>query len=238
MDLIYGVPDQTVESFESDLERAVALGINHISLYNLTFEKMTPIGRAFHRGKIKEDDIEDEFEFYKSAMRILDKHGFDHEEVSNWSKPGYSCRHNWVYWTMDPYIAFGSGAHGFLKTKDDKVGARYSFGKNDRMLQNIDATNLADGHDHLELIGSLGGAVEPRDSEDAVMEYITTSLRTNAGVPVDDICRIYGKTFEPTKKLSQAIVDGYASKESHLIFKPECWFFENQWAIEVLESFK
>jgi oxygen-independent coproporphyrinogen-3 oxidase len=217
IDLIYGIPDQSLDSFRKDLDIALGLGISHLSLYNLTFEQGTPIGRAFHRGKIREDDIEVESEYYQLACQILRKAGFGHEE-------------------MRPYIAIGAGAHGFIKNGDNDTGIRFSFKKNDRSFKKINS----------ETIGSLdeyfidsGAVIENRITEDLAVEYVTTSLRTNKGVPISELENRFSKKFCPTDKISEALKSGLvklSESGEYLVFDPECWFFENQWGVEVLES--
>lgn len=237
VDLIYGVPGQSLESFQQDLTTVKELGVPHLSLYNLTFESGTPLGRAFNRGRISEREINDEYEFYDTARKYLEINGFDHEEVSNWSKPGFSCAHNWSYWTMKEYFAVGAGAHGFIgydPSDETSTGLRYYFGKNDRMFSSVNNYNF---HSLTEYLKQSSAKIEDRDVEDLIIEMITTSLRTNRGVPIEAVKRISGKNFKPTVKLKEALNDRRAIIQDGLKFDPSCWFFENQWAIEVLESF-
>lgn len=232
VDLIYGIPGQSLADFEEDLSRAISLGVNHLSLYNLTFENGTPIGRAYHRGKISEDNIAPENQFYKLARAMLADKGYDHEEVSNWSKPGYSCNHNWVYWQMKPYVAVGAGAHGFIRGAADDLGIRYSFKKNDRVFEQAGVVSSLEKY-----FEQSSAIVEERNADDLLIEYVTTSLRTSKGVPIKEIEDNLGVVFNPNQKLQDQIEKGMVELGDSLIFDPEYWFFENIWGLEVLESF-
>jgi oxygen-independent coproporphyrinogen-3 oxidase len=84
------------------------------------------IGRRKHRGLIYENSDADDLHFYEFARQKLKSAGFLHEEVSNWAMPGHSCKHNWLYWNCESYIAVGPGAHGFLAQEGgDEIGVRY-----------------------------------------------------------------------------------------------------------------
>lgn len=238
IDLIYGIPGQTIDSFLEDLRLAEAYGVKHLSLYNLTFEQSTPIGRAYHRGRIIDEDIENEFRFYKGARTFLAEKDFQHDEVSNWSRDGYSCKHNWAYWMMSPYVAIGAGAHGFLRSDERDIGTRYHYGKNDRFLSFYKSSVKTT--DYSEFLRSTNANVEPRVAEHLLIEYVATALRTRVGVPVAHLEKVTNKLFTPTKKLVKAMNSGrvaWDEDSGHLKFHPDFWFFENQWGVEVVNSF-
>lgn len=120
VDLIYGAPGQSVDSFTASLEKVVSLRPEHISLYNLTLEEGTP----FHRSYVREKDPlraplpaeEDELKMYAAAVELLEGAGYDHYEVSNWALPGLRSVHNSRYWTGADYIGLGSSAHSYIST--------------------------------------------------------------------------------------------------------------------------
>jgi oxygen-independent coproporphyrinogen III oxidase len=117
VDLIFGLPERLGRDWMADLERVVSLGPEHVSLYGLTAEVGTPLGRWVREGRetlVGEDGYAEE---YLLAHRVLTGAGFDHYEVSNFSRPGRHSRHNFVYWTGAPYAALGPGAHGYLAGK-------------------------------------------------------------------------------------------------------------------------
>lgn len=115
LDLMYGLPGQTLSSWEATLDRALALPVDHLSMYALTVEEGTPMYRQVERGLRDVPDDERVVEMYHAANERAKKAGFGHYEIANWAKPGGECRHNIGYWTMKPYVGLGQGAHGFFQ---------------------------------------------------------------------------------------------------------------------------
>jgi oxygen-independent coproporphyrinogen-3 oxidase len=111
LDLIFGVPGQTMEMVESDLDRALALGPEHIAIYNLMYEDETPLTKS---SPVRLDD-DVEREMYDRIRTQLKAAGFDHYEISNFAKPGFECRHNLLYWSGGEYIGCGPAAHSHWK---------------------------------------------------------------------------------------------------------------------------
>jgi putative oxygen-independent coproporphyrinogen III oxidase len=110
-DLIYARPNQNLKKWEDELEFALSLGSKHISLYQLTIEKGTPFYKLHKDGKL---NIPDEFlagELFDLTHNILSKNQFARYEISNYSREGFECRHNLVYWHYDDFIGIGPGAH-------------------------------------------------------------------------------------------------------------------------------
>jgi oxygen-independent coproporphyrinogen-3 oxidase len=114
LDLIFGVPGQSLELWRETLARAVALGPVHISTYGLTFEKGTAFWSRRAKGTLQQAPDELEREMYALAMDELPRQGFEQYELSNFAKPGYRCRHNETYWAGQPYYGFGPGAARYL----------------------------------------------------------------------------------------------------------------------------
>jgi oxygen-independent coproporphyrinogen-3 oxidase len=112
LDLIYGLPEQTLLRWQESLRRAVNLGPEHLSLYALTIEHGTPFGRWAARGLLPMPDPDLAADMYEAASETLAGQGYEQYEISNWSKPGFQCRHNLQYWRNLPYLGFGAGAHG------------------------------------------------------------------------------------------------------------------------------
>ncbi|MBI9019664.1 MAG: radical SAM family heme chaperone HemW [Verrucomicrobia bacterium] len=106
VDLMFGVPGQTMQMLESDLDRALALGPEHIAIYNLMYEAGTPMEARLDR---LDEDLEREM--YDRIRARLNAAGFVHYEISNFAKPGFECRHNLLYWTGGEYIGCGPAAH-------------------------------------------------------------------------------------------------------------------------------
>lgn len=113
LDLIYGVPHQTLESWRETLYAALALQPTHISLYALGLEEGTPLKGWVESGRVPTPDDELTADMYDLATEVLANAGFDQYEISNWALPGNECRHNLQYWYNDDYLGFGPGAHGY-----------------------------------------------------------------------------------------------------------------------------
>lgn len=114
MDLIFGVPGETLSQWSADLDALLIFLPTHISTYGLTIEKGTSFWSRFERGELLEVDEELQRQFYIEARQRLSAAGYHHYEVSNFAKPGFECRHNQAYWFGDPYFAVGPGAASFV----------------------------------------------------------------------------------------------------------------------------
>lgn len=117
LDLIFGIPNQTLNSWQQTLKIASEMEIQHISIYNLIYEEGTPLYKNFHKGKIKKisEDIEEEMYYY--AVDFLEQLGYKQYELSNFAKDNKQCHHNIKYWTHRPYVGFGPSSHSFLGNK-------------------------------------------------------------------------------------------------------------------------
>ena len=120
LDVIYGLPEQTLETWQTTVNRILDLHPEHISAYALTLEHGTPFGRWASKGLLPMPDPDLAAEMYEWLSETLEANGYVQYEISNWAKPGYECRHNLQYWRGLPYLAFGAGAHGYAN------GYRYS----------------------------------------------------------------------------------------------------------------
>jgi oxygen-independent coproporphyrinogen-3 oxidase len=118
LDLIFGLPASLDRDWEADLAQAFALAPEHLSLYGLTVEEHTPLGRWASRGEVMPVNEERYAEEFLAAHRALPLHGFEHYEVSNAARPGRRARHNSAYWRRAPFIGLGPSAHsGFGRTR-------------------------------------------------------------------------------------------------------------------------
>ncbi|MCA9080027.1 MAG: radical SAM family heme chaperone HemW [Planctomycetaceae bacterium] len=113
LDLIYGVPGQSMANWEETVQLALELRPEHLSTYGLTFEKGTTYWGRLLRGELNRIDEELERSMYGHVMDILPRVGLDQYELSNFAVAGRECRHNQVYWRSEPYYGFGPGAAGF-----------------------------------------------------------------------------------------------------------------------------
>jgi oxygen-independent coproporphyrinogen-3 oxidase len=120
LDIIYGIPQQTLAYWETTLRQTLALDPEHISLYALGLEDGTLLKTWVEDGFLPVPDDDLAADMYDLATEMLGAAGYEQYEISNWSQPGYACRHNLQYWYNLPYVGLGPGAHGFAG------GVRYS----------------------------------------------------------------------------------------------------------------
>ena len=114
LDLISGLPHQTLDQWEASLNMAIALQPTHISCYDLTIETGTPFSKQYRSGLTPLPSDETTADMYRAAQRLLTRNGFEHYEISNYAQPGYQCQHNRVYWQNQPFYGFGMGATSYL----------------------------------------------------------------------------------------------------------------------------
>lgn len=165
IDLIFAVPGQTIEQWDTDLRTALALPIEHLSAYGLTYEPGTAMTARLSRGEFTQMPDETEAEMYIHTIETLRKHGFDRYEVSNHSKPGAQCKHNMYYWTSQDWLAVGPSASGHYR------GARW---KNTPRLDDylkLDDEGFAPICDY-----------EAPDARRELMDLLMTSIRLAQGV--------------------------------------------------------
>lgn len=117
LDLMFGLPEQSLEDLRDTLSRAFALDVEHFSAYALIIEERTPFHVWQQQGKLTLPTDDEEFEMYGLVRNSMADHGFAQYEVSNFSRPGFESRHNRTYWLNDPYYGFGVGAHGYVAGK-------------------------------------------------------------------------------------------------------------------------
>ncbi|HUT68323.1 MAG TPA: radical SAM family heme chaperone HemW [Dehalococcoidales bacterium] len=177
LDLIYGLPGQTLADWQHSLDEAIAMGPEHLSLYALTLEADTPMWRAAKEGSLPEIDPDLSADQYELAEDLLAAQGYGHYEISNWARPGHECRHNLTYWRNLPYLGVGVAAHSCLDGHRmantgslDKYMADFS-GKLSPLLPELD-----------EEIGP----------ELALAETVILRLRLSEGVYADDIRHRFG----------------------------------------------
>lgn len=114
IDLIFAAPGELSEQWQDDLRFALQLPIDHLSTYELTYEKGTRFWNQRHAGRLEEQDEDQRSELYRLTLEMLAAAGWEHYEISSFARRGARCRHNLVYWSGRPYLAFGAGASRFL----------------------------------------------------------------------------------------------------------------------------
>ncbi|HEY8489659.1 MAG TPA: radical SAM family heme chaperone HemW [Dehalococcoidia bacterium] len=168
LDLIFGLPGQTLERWEHNVRRALALRPEHLSLYALTVEEGTPLASQVRRGLVPAPDPDLQAEMYERADALLAESGYLQYEISNWSLPGRACRHNLTYWENRPYLGLGPGAHSCFG------GRRFSVVRSPRAYVRA-LTPGGDGMPQIEWEETLDPATE-------MAETVILGLRLADGV--------------------------------------------------------
>ncbi|HZK33115.1 MAG TPA: radical SAM family heme chaperone HemW [Tissierellaceae bacterium] len=117
VDLMFGLPNQSLEDVVSTLDKVLKLGVEHISYYGLILEEETYLYDIYHKGLVSLPSEDEEREMYHTGRKILEENGYIHYEISNFALPGYECKHNLVYWDLMPYIGIGLSSHSSFKGK-------------------------------------------------------------------------------------------------------------------------
>lgn len=178
MDVIYGLPGQTMAQWEDTLSALLSLSPQHLSCYGLKVEEGTPLWQRRQQETFPDDD--QQAEMYLYAVAMLAENGFEQYEISNFARKGYASRHNLKYWHMDEYAGFGPGAHS------DMGGVRFAYVRDmDRYIRG-----------QLLLSESEDGATLARD-----FEYVMLSLRTAEGIDRRYFETVYRQRFDPMETL-------------------------------------
>lgn len=114
LDLISGLPHQTLEHCQQSLAQAIAIAPQHLSSYDLVLEPVTAFGKQYQPGETPLPNDDDTAQMYRLTQQTLTDAGYQHYEISNYAQPGYQCRHNRVYWQNQPYYGFGMGAASYI----------------------------------------------------------------------------------------------------------------------------
>ncbi|MGM9688116.1 MAG: radical SAM family heme chaperone HemW [Alloprevotella sp.] len=179
IDLIYGLPGQTLQSFRSDCQQALSLPVTHLSSYALSVEPHTPLSRMIDRGQLQPADEDLFLAQYEVLLDATAAAGYEHYEISNFCRPGFRARHNSGYWKGVPYLGVGPGAHSF-----DLVSRR---------------ANSPDLHAYIQAADSdVPHETEQLTRHDRINELIFTSLRTSDGLDLARVEQQFGPEVRQT----------------------------------------
>ncbi len=138
IDLMFALPNQSIEDWKYNLEKAVELDIQHISAYSLIYEPGTPLYDEYISGKISPQDEDKDAELYYLTNDILSENGFKQYEISNYAKDNFQCKHNLNYWNSGEYFGFGPSAHSYIN------GIRFwNYRSNDKYFKLLQYNQLA-----------------------------------------------------------------------------------------------
>ena len=220
LDLIYGLPGQTMDSWKATVEHALSLIPQHLSCYGLKVEEGTPLARRVAEGEVLPDD-DQQADLYLWTVGRLERAGLPQYEISNFAKPGYESRHNLRYWLTRPYIGFGPGAHS------DFGGRRYSF------VRDLDAyiRGVLEGGDIID-------SSELIPQRERCGEYLMLRLRTTRGVDGQEYRNDYFMDFAPLEaRLREFAAQGWAEQtgEGRWRFTPRGFLVSNQLIGDLLD---
>lgn len=220
LDLIYGLPGQSLESWQQTLRSALALEPEHISCYGLKTEPGTPLARQVEAGLCLPDE-DAQADFYLKAVELLQRAGFRQYEISNFAKTGRESRHNLKYWMGREYLGFGPGAHSYFG------GKRFSYPRDlDRYLRSARRGEV----ERTEL--------QEIDGPERAREYLMLRMRTLRGIEEWEYRRKFGLNFEPISRRLEFFEAHHwaelSGKRWH--FTPQGFLLSNTLILELLEA--
>jgi oxygen-independent coproporphyrinogen-3 oxidase len=220
IDILYGLPGQTIAEWEDDLNHAIELDPDHISAYNLIIEPDTPFGRQYTQGKLKLPTDEQQSRMYELLNDRLTDAEYQMYEICNFARPGHQCRHNMKYWRLMPYLGLGPSAVSF----DGR-----------RRFKNI--VSLKKYSESLE-----GGSLPPMETENidrrkAIDEQIMMGLRLTRGLSLQSLRREFGYDLatEKSAELEVLTKTGFIESEGgHLRLTSKALFLADEIILKLL----
>lgn len=177
IDLMYGLPGETLETWKQDLQQAIDLHPEHISAYHLIYEEGTTLWNLREQNKVEEAEEELSLTLFKTLIERLTKAGYQHYEISNFCLPGLHSRHNSSYWTGKKYLGCGPSAHSF-----DGISRQWNVSSLEKYLEGI-------------RMGQLVFEIENLDLYTRYNDFVITSIRTCWGMRLSQLRATYGETL-------------------------------------------
>ena len=182
IDLIHSLPGQNLTMWEKELQQAINLAPNHLSIYGLTIEEETPFAARYHKEELLPDE-DTSADMYEAADSILTAAGYEHYEIANYARPGFRSQHNSGYWQRDGYLGLGAGAHSFIR--NGQYGIRFGNSADiDQYCNDISKGKLS--HQDLHEL----------NRDDAMAEFMFLGLRMSDGVTHEDFKSKFGADLE------------------------------------------
>ena len=201
IDLIYGIPDMSIERWNKNIEKALDLGLPHFSCYALTVEPNTALNKFIEKGIVKPVDDDAAKAHFEVLIQTLKKAGYVHYEFSNFGKPGYFSRNNTAYWMGKPYLGVGPSAHSY-----DGKSRKWNINNNTLYIKALEKGELRADEEKLSL-------------SDNYNEYVMTRLRTMWGISLDEVEVKFGENFKSylLKQSQQSVEDGFLNNENGIL---------------------
>ncbi len=179
LDLIFGLPDQSINDWQTTLDNVIRHNPEHISCYSLKIEEGTVFGERYESGKLIPADEEMDREMYYHAVDKLERHGYRQYEISNFARSGFECKHNLIYWNIGKYVGVGAGAHSYFG--DTRFNNPYS------LTGYIDSLSK----------GSIPAEnVQMIDRNESIKEFIILGLRLVDGINACEFQRRFGEDMQ------------------------------------------
>lgn len=174
IDLIYGLPQETITDWQRDLQQALALPVKHISAYHLMYEEGTPLWKQWQAQQVTPVEETDSVAFFETLTQTLRMARFEHYEISNFCRPGYESRHNTSYWQGIPYLGCGASAHSY-----DGSSRRWNVASLKDYIHGLQTAQTYFEHEVL-------------DTDTRYNEYVMTGLRTARGISLQHLEQSFG----------------------------------------------
>jgi oxygen-independent coproporphyrinogen-3 oxidase len=212
VDLIYGIPGQSLREWEENINRTLTLPVTHISAYHLTFEPGTVFDHWRKKGRLVPVEEELSEQMYRILRGLLLTNGFDHYEISNFAKEEMRSRHNLRYWSGAPYIGFGPSAHSF-----DGANRSWNISSLKGYMEGISKGEVISGSEELTI-------------KERYHDYLITTMRTSTGADPEHILKHFGETIR--NHFDRAVEDFTARRiivESggRVVIDPEHWLLSD-----------
>ena len=177
IDLMYGLPGETLETWKEDLQQAIALHPEHISAYHLIYEEGTALWKLREQNQVEEADEDLSVTLFKTLIEELTHAGYEHYEISNFCLPGLHSRHNSSYWIGKKYLGCGPSAHSFNGTS-----RQWNVASLDKYIQSIQQ-------------GELDYEIEELDIYTRYNDFVITTIRTHWGMSLSHLRSTYGENL-------------------------------------------
>lgn len=208
VDLMYALPNETIEDLEYDVDNILRLNVEHISCYSLMIEPNTKL----FINRVKPIDEDTDYEMYRYIEKRLNNREYNHYEISNYSKVGYESKHNLVYWNNEYYYGFGLSASGYLE------GYRYDNTKN---------LNKYVGHNYIDNIVKVS-------DEDRLRYELILGFRKIHGINKDDFNNKFGISIYEVFNIKELLDKGMLTEDNDYIFISDEWIYKSN---EILVNF-